>query len=273
MFGILMRQGRRLTLSAALSLLAGFLLFGATPLALLPLLGVNGLAISLLSSAPSARRAVECGALAVVSTVLVPVTVLTLGPVLIGFGLLWYALLYGPWTDRLGIRLTLNQSARAQIERPASQLWNALVPGEAHPDDYWNGDLLDFDHDDDDHETVYLRMRTPEGDEEMTVTFIERTPMHRCHYLLERAESHGWDDAEITLEISEISHRLCMVQIKQISRDLPLRHAIGAWLDDGLFNQTRTMASILNDERPAKPQKPAKRGLKLPAMSLPFRSA
>ncbi|QQA41178.1 hypothetical protein [Pelagovum pacificum] len=240
-------QTRRLTTVAVCAILATSLLVDA---ALAPLLA--GLAAILFGSAllllfPGRRQLLEVAGLGAVLTALMPVEPALLPGLFLFWGAVAHVLLYGKWSDLPFLRLKLETRAHSQVSEPMPLVWRWLVPGAGHPDDHWSGALMDFDSDDDDHETLYLRFRTPDGlFEEATLTFIEQDRPHHCRYMLERTTRFGLEETEVTHHLTEVNGKTD-VETRTVQADLPPRIAIARWFDDVRGERPDDGASVLED--------------------------
>ena len=160
-----------------------------------------------------------------------------------------FMLLYGGWSDRLPVRFAVTSKRQSRVAKAISQTWKTLVPGESHPDDYWSGKLIDFDHDPDDADTVYLRFETQDHWEEMTLTFLEKAVNKRARYLLERAAPEGMDDLMFTMDLEEKLRGKTIVDSRLEQDNLPLRIAMTKWFDDTFGDELDDIAATLSADR------------------------
>ncbi len=250
MFSRLFRQRRRLFLTILAAMLGTSLALGpgvwSLGAAALAGLGTTGLIVGL----PQHRRLAESMGLGLVAAAILPLPLVLLPIFWIACSGLWYALLYSDWADRTPLRLALNSQRTSEVDRPTPQVWSALVPGEAHPDDHWTGTLLDFDRDPDDADTLYLRFRDPSGlHDEVTLTFLHCARPHACRYLLEREANDGGDDLMMTFTLTSIGPAACRIESRMVQDALPIRLAIGRWFDDSFGDELDSFAALISARR------------------------
>lgn len=250
MISRLIRQRRRLVFVMISASLGTFLVSGAGSLPVLcgGLAGA-GTAAGILT-APRVRRWCEAAGLGYVTMALLPLPLAVLPPVFVIGTLAAFHLLYGRWADRIGLRLGLDSHRRSQVNQPAATVWTALLPGEGHPDDHWSGQLLDFDHDKDDADTVYLRFHNgTDLYDDATLTYLERVPGKSCRYLLESSEPHGQDDRTMTLCLVDIGPDTTQINSRMQQDDLPPRLAIARRFDDAFGDELDSFAATLSARR------------------------
>lgn len=246
MLTYLLRQKRRIIFAGVAGMLAHALLFGPGPGAIGTgvLMAVIGLFI--IALAPSYRGMAECLSLGLVIAALLPLPAQIFPGTAIVCILAAHAALHGSWTDRLPLRLGLVSTRKSLVNLPAVQVWNAVIPGESHPEDHWTGRLVDFDKDADDAETIYLRFARPDDTpEEMTLTFLERVPHKRARYLLERVDPTGADDVMMTICLNEPELGRCEVDTRLEQEAMPIRLAFEHWFDDCFGDELHNFATQL----------------------------
>jgi len=146
----------------------------------------------LIASGPRARRTVECAAVALFASTVVPgiaglPSLSATALVFMVATMLIYALAYGPLLDRLPVRVGLRSRKTFTAPYDHRTTWSKTVPGQGHPAAYWTGTMMTCRTDEFDADTLYLIFR--DGDnplEEVTVTYLSMLPMHDVSYLLER---------------------------------------------------------------------------------------
>lgn len=239
----ILRQLRRLSFSSVMAAFGALMIFGPTMAALTIAFLVAAMSVVVVVYFPRYRTACESLALGLVVTACLPLPLEVLPTTLAGSSFLMNTIMYGRWTDHIGPGLRLRIDRRARVAAPPARVWGALVPGEAHPDDYWNSRLVDFNHDPDDMDTVYLRMRRETGlCEEMTLTFLERQMGVSCRYLLEREEPSGRDDMVRTITIKQTGPRECVVHSVMEQSNLPYRIALLRWFDNRFGDELSSLA-------------------------------
>lgn len=260
MMSALLRQRRRLAVFVVCVLLALALLeVPVPPVGAGFALAAAAVAVMLL---PAHRRWIEATGLGLVLAALPPLAPDLRLPLALATIVLVHGLLYGPIPDRIGLCLGLDRRRRSRVSRGVVEVWNALIPGECHPEDHWTGTLADFDHDPDDPETVYLRYRTPEGGtDEATLTFIAREPYRHCRYLLERTEGGRQEEAVVTFDFVALTPGTCRIESRLQQNALPLGTALSRWFDDAFADELASFTATLH----ARPE----RGLCAPAQEEP----
>ncbi|NBX10543.1 MAG: hypothetical protein EBR05_12280, partial [Marivivens sp.] len=184
---------------------------------------------------------------------LIPIPADALPPAIVGLAFLSHSILYGHWSDALGLSLSVHAQHKGELGGQAEDVWISLVPAEGHPSDFWNPDLIDYNRDPEDPDTVYLRFRDETGlAEEMTLTFIAKTTGNYCRYFLERDEPLGRDDMTVTIAIAEIDDALCLVETEIKQDALPPRIAIARWFDNQIGMGIDGVSAALKGKRAMK---------------------
>jgi hypothetical protein len=254
MFSRLIRQRRRIGFAAVATMLASGVFLGSGPVSIMAGLAAAGLAIAILRFVPQFRQWIEAGAAGLFITSFLPLHPALSGVMIIAFAALIYLAFYASWLDRTPLRLALDSRRQSDVGWSPAQCWAALVPGEAHPDDHWTGSLVDFDHDPDDPDTLYLRTRDSDGlFDEATLTFLERDPGMSCRYLLERSEPNGGDDMTLSLSLTDISKPSgtpgCQIDTRMQQDALPVRIALARWFDDSFGDELDSFAALIKSRR------------------------
>lgn len=244
------RQRRRLGWMALCMTLALAYRTGIGPALLVaPLIGL-AIAAAVVVARPRARTWVDCAGLALAVTALLPVPTVALPFLVPVMAYLADLVLYGRWWDRTPVRLGLVSRQTAILHGTLNTIWGRLVPGASHPDDHWSGTLIDFDADPDDALTLYLRHADPDGPpEEMTLTFLERTPPTHCRYLLERQTEGLPDEAEIHLALSPVGRGCTEVSSTLRQAALSPRTALARWLDDAMGDEWDSLTALFERRR------------------------
>lgn len=228
----IMRQVRRLMFAAFCAILAVALLSDNLLAPLLAGLATLSLGVLLLMVQPGWRRLLEVLGLGALIAAALPAPLALFPGLMLLFSALAHVILYGRWSDHPAFRLRLETRRQVQVKDSAAVVWHHIVPGSAHPDDHWTGTLIDFDADEDDPDTLYLRYRTDDGlFDEATVTFLQKDKPRFCRYLLERNRKPGTEEAEVTHRITEYEDG-CDIETTTIQEGLPPRIAIARWFDD-----------------------------------------
>jgi hypothetical protein len=247
MFSRLFRQRRRIVVLVLCSMLAGAFVFGAGQGPML--CGLSGLAIAgvIIALAPNRRRWIEALGIGLMIAAAFEQPDLAFGVAAIASAALAHLLIHSRWTDRSPLRFGLVSHRVSRVAASPAQVWAALVPGEGHPDDHWTGTLADYDHDPDDALTTYLRYRTADGlYDDVTVTFLDHSPLTHCRYIIERFEE-GFAEAGIMLiEIAEPAPQECRITSQLRYDALPLRIALGRWLDDTFGDEWDSFAALVS---------------------------
>lgn len=254
----LKRQRRRYTYTGVAAMLAGLIAFGPSAAALCGLIGLGTLSLALLVQ-PALRNWAETLSTGMLLAAALPILPEMMASVGLIIGWLVHQLAYGRWMEVFGFGFRVSSLQRRQISATPEQIWTSVVPGEAHPEDYHTGTLLDFNHDRDDPGTIYLRMMA--GDqlpEEMMLTHLERKPFKRSRFMIERDEDkHEATVIDITLH--PVEERLTHVTLKTELADARLSSALMRWFDSDLtinLKEVDKAASAHSDAFPAK-AKPA----------------
>ncbi len=246
---------RRVVFTAVFTLFGAILISGPTLAAFLAGAAAAIAAVFMVYAMPKYRKACESGAIGLFVAALIPIPADALPPAIVGLAFLSHSILYGQWSDSLGLNLSVHAQHKGELGGQAEDVWLSLVPAEGHPSDFWNPDLIDYNRDPEDTDTVYLRFRDETGlVEEMTLTFVAKTTGNYCRYFLERAEPLGRDDMTVTIAIAEIDDGLCLVET-QIEQDaLPPRIALARWFDNQIGVGIDGVAAALKGNRALKLQ-------------------
>lgn len=156
-----------------------------------------------------------------------------------------HGLLFGGWSERLGLRFDLKRRRSLTSPLSADRLWRGLVPGASHPDDHFSGRLIDFDRDRDDLDTLYLRMDA--GDHrhhDMTVTILAQSHHRHCRYMI---EAEG-GDMLVDLVLAPAPGGRHKVDCQIVRHGLGLAEALDGWfgsadLDFALGRNLRSLQS------------------------------
>lgn len=246
----LWRQKRRILFVVAGAMLSYASLMGPGIGAVVSGVGAGIFAGVVIVFLPWLRTWMETAALGFTLASLMPIRLDAYPLLAVSLSALFALLIYSRWSNRLPLRFSLTSRREALIDQPANKIWSALVPGASHPDDYWSGNLIDFDHDPDDPDTLYLRFET--GDrlpEEMSLTFIEHTPFSNTRYLLEKPAEDGHDDVTVTLELVKAGPGKTSVSSMIEQDGLPLRIALKHWFDDTFAEELSDFASASQTRR------------------------
>lgn len=224
------------------------------------LMSLAGLALGALAAcaiillAPSSRQVIECLALALIPTALLPLHEVA-SPVALGASILiMHVVLYGRWSDLTPLRLRLVSNREACVAAPAAEVWQKLIPGEGSPSQHWAGTLIDFAYDQDDPLTLYLRHATPSGiPAEATVTFLSKVLNRHARFIyettIEDLPSGVPDEAVFTIKLSTEGRNTTLIQSELVHHALPLRLALGRWLDDAMGDEWDSLAATVACKR------------------------
>ncbi|SHI61791.1 hypothetical protein [Wenxinia saemankumensis] len=231
----LSRQKRRLLLAVGGTALIAALRLGPSALVVYAAILAYVGAVLVLRLLPARRRLIEVATLGSLATAPFPVaTELWIALSALFATALWH-LLYGSWGERARLRFTLVSVRRAVAPLPADAVWQRLVPGSSHPDDYWTGTLLDFDADPDDPLTLYARFTTPEGlFTEATFTFLAAAPPESAIFEIDSETVPDEEEVALALRLEEVDHFRTQIDSRMTRANLPLRLAASHWFDDAL---------------------------------------
>lgn len=244
------RQRRRIGLSVPAVGLAVLWQWDLPLAALAAMLVAGAASLSVVLLVPALRRAVESAALGLLATCLLPVPGLLILPFWVLMSGMAYYALYGRWADRGTLRLGLQSHRRALCPLPPPQVWAALIPGESHPDDHWSGRLVDFDHDPDDDQTVYLRFDAGDAlPEEQTLTFLHRDAPRACSYLLERDVEGNFEEIRMSFALTMTPDGRTLIATTMSNDALPPRIAFACWFDDTFGDELDSFAATLSARR------------------------
>ena len=238
MFSILVRQRRRVILFTSCLLLAGLIRIGLSPLVLLLVIPGVGLPALIMRYAADLRRVIEAIGFGSLVIAAVPTPAISLVPLIPAASYLAYHLLYGAWSDRLPIRISLVSSRAAKVPAPLEAVWDQLIPGEAESEYHWSGTLVDTMADPDDPMTLHLRRRRINGLlEEMTLTFIDYVADRSCRYILERKTDGIVDESINTFSVDPIGDEETVVESVMAQHAMLPRVALERILDDSMGDE------------------------------------
>lgn len=230
---ILIRQRRRVILFTLCLLLAAILRMGLSPLVVLFAIPGIGLPALIVKYAPDLRRTIEATALGIVVIAAMPTPAVSLLTLIPAASYLAFHVLYGPWSDRIPLRISLLSSRAAKVSAPVEAVWDQLIPGEAEPEHHWTGNLADTMADPDDPMTLHLRRRRINGLlEEMTLTFIDYVADRSCRYILERRTDGIIDESITTFSVDPIGDEETVVESFMAQHAMLPRVALDRFLDD-----------------------------------------
>lgn len=155
-----------------------------------------------------------------------------------------------PWITRLFRKTTLTSHKKRYIAATKDQIWNALIPGESHPDDYFSGTLSDFkrDNDDPDNLTVYFDGETGQG-KQQTLTFLVKSKGKYCRYYFEDDYDAGqFSDGIRDIKITELENKACFVSIQEVRDGLDPTTAIRRWFDNYVSRDMKRLVARLETE-------------------------
>lgn len=246
----ILRQKRRLFVLIVGAMLAHAIHQGPGPAALGSAIAALLVGVAIIAATPRYRRLIEVSGLALPLAAFVPLPGSALPAVFLVCASLVYLIVYGKSADAMPFRLGLVSKRKSLVQQPAIHTWAALVPGVSHPDDYWSGNLIDFDSDPDDPDTVYLRFET--GDplcEEKTVTFVDRTPYRFAHFLIESDHGDFSDEVMMQFRLEEPSVGECLIHSRLEQEAIPPRIAMERWFDDRFGDELDSFARTMSRER------------------------
>ncbi len=235
-------QRRRITFVVMACMAAAYLGLGFDPGIATAGFAALILVIAMLRLLPGSRKMTEAAAVGLLIASSLPLSPLLILVLATGFAGLAYLGFYGTWLDRAGVLLRLTSQRKSWIAQPRTAVWSTLVPGAAHPDDHWSGTLIDYDHDPDDDDTLYLRFRNTEHRmDEVTMTFLDRDPGFSCRYLLERSDPTGAEDMIVSITLTDEENG-CLI-LSEITHDtLSPGVALARWFDDSFGDELRGFA-------------------------------
>jgi len=244
------RQRRRIIFSVVCVMLATSMAIGAGPMSLAAGGIAAALCIHIILMFPNQRRLCETSALGLWFATLLPHPVESLPMLTAASAALFWTFLYGSWTERAGWSLAQSSHSKMKVDLPAQAVWKALIPGESHPDDYWSGKLVDFDHDSEEQDTVYLRFDTKGAmPEEMTMTFLERDPGRSCRYYLERDGRSGFEDMTVSVSLTEPVPGTCHIETTMEQHGISVGNALLRWFDDTYGDELGAFAHTIGRRR------------------------
>lgn len=217
------------------------------------------LAYSLISIRNSERSLVESMSVAgLLAATFTPATasVPQLIALILCSGIVIDVLVYQGLFNRIGLRIRVTHRQTLRVAMSLGDLWKRLLPDAGHPDDYWGGGLVDYDHDSDDPDTLYLRLSAPDGSvRDVTFTYLSLTPQSLCRYYQEWDDDDGLQTMTVTLQLRKTGDgQSQLTRIAQQS-DLPLGLGLRRWFDGALYDQrfapaNTTLVARLGVNRP-----------------------
>lgn len=243
-------QKRRLFFFVVCAMLACSLLFGAGIHAVVAATGAFLIAVIIVIFRPAQRHLVECIGVAMLVASALPLPQLVFPAVASAIAIGLERLIYGPFGRLLPVRLGLSARCTLLMDGTRQEAWAALVPGASHPEDFWSGRLLDFDSDPIDPETLYLKFLARDRRvKQMTLSFLEREPPSHARFLLESADPHGDDDAEMLIRITKPDDGVCLIESRLSSLGMPVGAALARWFDNDFGDE---LVGYVKSRRPGK---------------------
>ena len=246
----LWRQRRRIFILSISAALATMIVFGPGIWSMTGLLVGAATAAAILLLAPTARCVVESLALALPAVAVLPLHEVA-SPVALGAAtLIAHVTLHGRWADLTPLRLRLISRRQANVSASVADVWQALIPGEGDPGKHWNGTLIDFAFDKDDPLTLYLRHASPTGiPAEATVTFLSKVHNRSARYIfetnIEDLPSGVTDEAVFSIKLTPEGRTTTLIESELVHHALPMRLALGRWLDDAMGDEWDSFAATV----------------------------
>ena len=245
MFRNMLRQRRRIATAFLFAQMACLVVWPSAYGAALTAMATVFASAIVIMLAPSRREWIECGAIGAFVAVWLPPFIIV--PALIVVPFLVHGLLYSRLLDHAPFQLTLECQRKSQTARPITDAWSAIVPGVAHPDDHWTGELVDYDCDNDDPDTIYLRFRGTDGlFDDMTITFVDKVAPHHARYLRETSDDDSAVGALVTLDLTQMTDSRTEIRSHLKLSELPPRKALGHWFDDTYGDELDHFAETLS---------------------------
>lgn len=244
-----MRQRRRFAFALLLTQLA---LFGVVPQSWILALMLLGLIVGfglVSASGHGARRLIECGAIGVLAATRMP-SVILIGLTFFGATLAAYVVLYTPLLDRLPIRIAMRSRKMFVVALDRRTTWYKLIPGQGHIAAYWTGTMTAARKDSHDDATLYLSFDDPyEGQEEVTVTYLDMDPHHKATYLIERDSQLPGEEIIMTYRMLQTEEERTSIYSDMRVSGLPVRLAVERFFDDVLGDELDSFATMTECKR------------------------
>lgn len=248
MFQRVLRQRRRIAVAILLSQLAALSLWPGIAMAGLIALGALALSVFVIMFAPDLRRGIECAAIGFFVAAQFPIAYM--GPLFVIGGLLGCAVLYSPIMDLLPRRVHITSKQSFFLPFDIRDTWARVIPGQGAAENHWDADLLDFQTDDDDPDTLYLRYRKSDGMfDERTITFLDFWEGNDARFAIEVDHQVAGEDIDVSYTFAEKSYKRTDVTSKMELRGMPLRRAFALWFDDTLGDELDGVATQTHSHR------------------------
>ncbi len=160
------------------------------------------------------------------------------------------ALFNSPLILKLSRGARLETRAKRYVLATKSQIWAALIPGESHPDDYFNGNLRDFKRSDEDRDALFVTYGTDKtSTKEQALNFIVKSPAKYCRYYFEDDYVSGhFSDGVRDIKITEMENNACFVTITEVRDGLDPSTILRRWFDNYLARDLRRLAHKLAEQ-------------------------
>ena len=227
-------------------------------------------ALVFLRIAPGRRQLVEASAAGLVLPAALPVGPEIYAALSALAAALTYHLVYGPPSQRSGLRITATASRVARAGLPADAVWLRLVPGSGHPDDFWTGTLLDFAADPDDAMTLYGRFASADGlFTEATFTFLAAEPPREARYQVEFDGLPENEEMTLRLRLTEEDRFSTLIESEAVRGNMTPARAVLLWFDDTMGDDWTGIAGLGSRRRHWRIERPAPAAADLPAAETP----
>lgn len=150
--------------------------------------------------------------------------------------------------NRITNKTTLAASAKRYIPATKDQIWNALVPGESHPDDYFTETLRDFskDNEEEDALRVFFSSDTKYA-KEQKVSFLVKSKGKYCRYYFEDEYTAGhFSDGVRDIKITTLENNACFVAITDVREGMDPSSYLRRWFDNYLARDMRRLVAHLD---------------------------
>ena len=161
--------------------------------------------------------------------------------------------LYGTWSDRLRLWVKTSDRYSFTTTRPRAEIWEALIPGKAAPEEFWDGLLANVEPEEDEADSLRLCYHLGNSAfEHQRITILEETPLERCKYYHigdVSARNSDFSEGIWDIKFTETKSGATRVSLHWTRTAMHPRLGVLNWFDDRVGDMTDSMKARLSGVR------------------------